>query len=164
MPTPKTKSVTGSMRAHAQPNLQRLARLEHVRGLAVRAHQIDAGDFDLARSPAPFDGLEHVRGLRVRARSGVRDPGLGARIWDPGSGCLTFDRLPSVARSLSSRATSSRYASTTRFGIALRRDDAAVEPQRLVAEPRHEVERVRDEQHRCARGGGTRRTCRGTCA
>ena len=38
----------------------------------------------------------------------------------------------------------------TRFGIALRLRDAAVEPERLVAEPRHEIQRVRDQQHGAA--------------
>ena len=34
--------------------------------------------------------------------------------------------------------------------VALQPREAAVEPERLVAEPRHEIQRVRDQQHRPA--------------
>ena len=48
--------------------------------------------------------------------------------------------------------------------IAVARAEPGVNPQRLVAEALDQAQRVRHEQDGLARAGGTRRTCRGTCA
>src|SRR2546423_9718563 len=50
----------------AEADLQRLARLEDVGRLTIRACQVDTGDLDLARSPASFDGAEHIGSLCFR--------------------------------------------------------------------------------------------------
>ena len=114
-----------AVRLDLQPNLHRSARRKNVRRLARGIDELDGHNLNFAGTPTPFDSLGQIQRLyldrtALRVRRGLRGlfrpdrPLFGLRDVQP----VRVDHAPR---------------------IALGPIDAVVEPQHLVAEPRHEI-------------------------
>src|SRR5262245_54234940 len=121
-----------------QPDVNALARLEQMRRVAARTDHFNCADLNLSRPPSSLCGLEHVG----RLCSGIREPGSGIGVgfgtWDAGE--LLVLRARNVHQIGIDHA----------LRVTVRPDDTRVEPERLVAESRHQVQRMRHEQNRSA--------------
>ncbi len=145
---PKTKSSIGCARAHLQANRHPIAAVEHKRWLAARVEKRDVGDLDLPRSPAAFRRLEHVGG-RVcgtrRVPAARRAPPRHPR---PASS--TALAVVSASSCVFAFLDLGQVGADHALRVAVRERAALVQPERFVAEPLDQVERVRHEQDRLA--------------
>src|SRR5262245_52876674 len=108
-----------------------------MRRVTARPDHFDSGDLDLARAPSTFRRLEHVR----RLCPGIGDPGSGIRLgfgsWDLGFRICDSGELLILCASYIHQ-----ICVDDSFWITVRLDNARIQPECLVAEPRDEIQRV----------------------
>src|SRR6188508_1205785 len=107
-------------------DLHRCAGLEHV-GLLSTTSKLHARDLGLAGSPSSLARLRQIGG-RLRLRAAGYGPPTA----------VAGDRK----RFVLSPGDVEQISVDDALRIALRTDPTAVEPQRLVTEPRHHVDRM----------------------
>ena len=77
----KYEITKGLIRANTEPNFDRLARLEHVRGGAIGSQKLNREDLGLARSPSPLGRAEHVRWSRRDFDGIIGKHGASGFVW-----------------------------------------------------------------------------------
>src|SRR5688572_24049679 len=134
------------VRAHTQVDRHRIAGLENVRHLALRGFERHAGYFELARTPAALVAARHVV---ESGRYGGWTLDAGLRVCFVNS---AFLRAFFGARELFLFASAHvrQIGANNPFRVSRPAYLAAVKPQRFIAEPLDEVERMGDEQDRLA--------------